>query len=148
MGERKNAGRRMPLHYWESLPSNNAGLYITKTSKKRRRQMPDEFVKDTCDVWISVKGQVPFRGGCRMSGGSICCFINISVSVALFVTWIDTALWFFYFLIWLLSTFCFLGQYLSEMHLPFYTEQWQGLFCVKKIWLENFEKECVLKKSF
>lgn len=41
--------------------------------------MPDEFVKDTCEVWISVKGQVPFRGGCRMSGGSICCFINISV---------------------------------------------------------------------
>lgn len=83
----ENEGKRTCLYYSKSLHSNNIGLYITNTSKKKRRQCKMNLWKKCTQRSDKYQRANPlfWSGAVEMSGSSICHFINISVYI--FFVW-------------------------------------------------------------
>lgn len=114
----ENKGKRMCPCYSKSLHSNNIGLYINNTSKKKRRQCKMNLWKKYTQRSDKYQRANPlfWSRAVEMSGSSICHVINISVYI--FFPWHQLILLYGFLLptISFPSTFSFLDLHHSETY--------------------------------
>ena len=105
----ENEGKRTCVYYSKSLHSNNIGLYIANTSKKKRRQRKMNLWKKCTQRSDKYQRANPlfWSGAVEMSGSSIC---HLLTSVDTFFFFLDIS-W-HSFMVFYFSLFHFLALFL------------------------------------